>query len=273
MKKLLIKTIAAVLLSLSVQAQESRTPQLQKPSPVKSQKAKTPNKTETRTRISRNPVELLTRWLTMDKNGDEKLGVDETTGQLKTSFNRNDTNKDGFLDRGELETLSKRLIRRRSRGQSPGPKPTHAGVAYGTGQELVDMYLPKATSQRRSISGDMPKGRLTRVFQLRHCRYAMRRAFHFLALKPMMLIIVDHRISVRRSPGSRCLISSRLMPRNTISIPGIFLSGGAHLEAWAPFQQPWNGGKRFGASIACKPFPEGENCTQPWCTKIRLPPI
>ena len=144
MKHLLITTIAAVLLSLSVQGQESRTPQLQNPSPVKSQKAKTPNKTETGTRISRNPVELITRWLIMDKNGDGKLAVDETTGQLKTSFNRNDANKDGFLDRGELETLSKRLIRRRSRGQSPGPKPTHAGVPYGTGQELIDMYLAKS---------------------------------------------------------------------------------------------------------------------------------
>ena len=144
MKHILITTIAAVLLSLSVQGQESRTPQLQNPSPVKSQKAKTPNKTETGTRISRNPVELITRWLIMDKNGDGKLAVDETTGQLKTSFNRNDANKDGFLDRGELETLSKRLIRRRSRGQSPGPKPTHAGVPYGTGQELIDMYLAKS---------------------------------------------------------------------------------------------------------------------------------
>ncbi|SVE14169.1 uncharacterized protein METZ01_LOCUS467023, partial [marine metagenome] len=89
MKHLLLTTITAVLLSLSVQEQESRTPQLQKPSPVKSQKAKTPNKTKTGTRISRNPVELITRWLIMDKNGDGKLAVDETTGQLKTSFNRN----------------------------------------------------------------------------------------------------------------------------------------------------------------------------------------
>ena len=100
MNHILITTLAAVLLSLSVQGQESRTPQLQKPSPVKSQKAKTPNKTETGTRIRRNPAELITRWLIMDKNGDGKLAVDETTGQLKTSFNRNDANKDGFLDRG-----------------------------------------------------------------------------------------------------------------------------------------------------------------------------
>ena len=52
---------------------------------------------------------LLENWLKMDRDGDGKLSNDETTGLMKRFFDRNDANKDGFLDRQELEALQKRL--------------------------------------------------------------------------------------------------------------------------------------------------------------------
>lgn len=57
-----------------------------------------------------NPAEdrLVTNWLRMDKDGDEKVTKDEAEGQLKTSFDRNDADKDGFLVRSELEALARR---------------------------------------------------------------------------------------------------------------------------------------------------------------------
>ena len=60
----------------------------------------------------------MARWLSMDKDGDGKITKDEAEGQLKTSFERNDANKDGFLDRSELNALSQRLARGRSQQQS-----------------------------------------------------------------------------------------------------------------------------------------------------------
>ena len=57
----------------------------------------------------------MARWLSMDTDGDVKITKDEAEGQLKTSFERNDANKDGFLDRSELDALSQRLFARRSR--------------------------------------------------------------------------------------------------------------------------------------------------------------
>lgn len=57
-------------------------------------------------------------WLKqMDKNGDGKLAKDETTGLMLQFFDRNDGNKDGLLDKDELDTLAKRLA---ARGQRPG---------------------------------------------------------------------------------------------------------------------------------------------------------
>jgi len=65
-------------------------------------------------RQSRNRVDIVTRWLSMDKNGDEKISSDEAQGQLKNNFDRVDTNEDGFIDREELEKLAERLQRGRT---------------------------------------------------------------------------------------------------------------------------------------------------------------
>lgn len=52
---------------------------------------------------------LVSTWLDMDKDGDGKVTEDEAEGQLKSSFDRNDADKDGFLVRSELESLAQRL--------------------------------------------------------------------------------------------------------------------------------------------------------------------
>jgi acetyl esterase/lipase len=62
---------------------------------------------------SRSVEGQVTGWLRMDKDGDEKLTKDESRGLMKTHFDRNDTDKDGFLTRAELEDLAKRLRRGR----------------------------------------------------------------------------------------------------------------------------------------------------------------
>tara|TARA_Y100000385_G_scaffold273884_1_gene316336 strand:- start:304 stop:807 length:504 start_codon:yes stop_codon:yes gene_type:complete len=69
---------------------------------------------------AREPVpdaDQITRWMKFDKDGDEKLTKNETTGFMKRFFDRSDANKDGFLDRKELESLQRRLAGNRDRNQ------------------------------------------------------------------------------------------------------------------------------------------------------------
>ena len=66
-----------------------------------------------------NPIStewLVSNWLRMDKDGDERVSEDEAEGQVKTSFDRNDADRDGFLVRSEIEALAQR--RRGDRNQT-----------------------------------------------------------------------------------------------------------------------------------------------------------
>ena len=55
-------------------------------------------------------------WLeAQDENHDGKIARSEATGALKTNFRRNDTDRDGFLDRSELTALAERLARNANR--------------------------------------------------------------------------------------------------------------------------------------------------------------
>ena len=111
---------------------------------------------------------LLENWLKMDRDGDGKLSNDETTGLMKRFFDRNDANKDGFLDRQELEALQKRLAsnrgrstqnanRNRQQGMSteqllknaPEDVIIEAGIAYRPGDSKawqLDLVRPKAAA-------------------------------------------------------------------------------------------------------------------------------
>lgn len=73
---------------------------------------------------SLSPEIQVRNWLTQqDKNSDGKISESEAAGLMKANFARNDANKDGFLDRKELEALSGRL------GQAARPGSTAKGKA------------------------------------------------------------------------------------------------------------------------------------------------
>lgn len=57
------------------------------------------------------------RWLSGDANEDGKLAKSETEGRLKQNFERVDTDKDGFLQRRELQALATRLARNANRAR------------------------------------------------------------------------------------------------------------------------------------------------------------
>jgi acetyl esterase/lipase len=57
---------------------------------------------------------VMTRWLAMDKDGDEKISRDEAQSQIKRNFNRIDSDSDGFINRKELDRLAARLQRGRT---------------------------------------------------------------------------------------------------------------------------------------------------------------
>lgn len=68
---------------------------------------------------------LMQRWLGMDKDGDKKISRDEAQGQMKSNFDRIDSNSDGFIDREELGKLTARLQRggRQRSGRRRGGHP------------------------------------------------------------------------------------------------------------------------------------------------------
>lgn len=62
-------------------------------------------------------------WLDgMDRDGDEKIAKEESSGLMKRHFERNDTNRDGFLDRAELTDLMVRLGQRNREALRPGQR-------------------------------------------------------------------------------------------------------------------------------------------------------
>jgi len=55
-----------------------------------------------------DPAQLVERMMQQDANGDGKLAKDEVQGPFaERAFDRVDTNKDGFIDRAELEAFAK----------------------------------------------------------------------------------------------------------------------------------------------------------------------
>ncbi len=104
---------------------------------------------------------LVDRWLDMDKDGDQKVTKDEAEGQLKSNFDRNDADKDGFLVRSELEALAQRLRGGRNTRNTNRNKPTMStedllkqapegvtvvpDIAYREGNKAwkLDLAMPK----------------------------------------------------------------------------------------------------------------------------------
>lgn len=111
--------------------------------------------------VGTRPAEgLIKRWKQMDKDGDGKVTQEEAEGQLKTSFARNDRDKDGFLDQGELEGLARRLTgagsqasgRRRGRSAQPG------GADASSTEQRIANWLSMDTDGNGKIGPDEVQG-------------------------------------------------------------------------------------------------------------------
>ncbi len=76
---------------------------------VKEQPAAEQPSSQQRRRQGRSRGDVMKRWLAMDKNGDKKLSRDEAQGQMKSNFERIDSNGDGFIDREDMGRLAERL--------------------------------------------------------------------------------------------------------------------------------------------------------------------
>ena len=97
---------------------------------------------------NRNPgaaaEKIVARWLSMDKDGDGKITKDEAQGRLKAGFDRYDTNKDGSLDRTELDALAQRLFGGR-RG-TPGRRPNTPRNSRSTSNEELLKRAPEGVT-------------------------------------------------------------------------------------------------------------------------------
>jgi collagen type III alpha len=59
------------------------------------------------------------RMLQMDKDGDGKISKDEAPERMKENFDRWDTNKDGFIDKEEIQKMMSSFGGGRPRGDNP----------------------------------------------------------------------------------------------------------------------------------------------------------
>jgi len=90
------------------------------------------------------------RFKQLDKNGDGKLTKDELPGQMQRMLERGDNNKDGALDRAEIEELMSRF---RGQGRRPqGDRPPREGD-----RPPRDGDRPPRDGERPPREGDRPR--------------------------------------------------------------------------------------------------------------------
>ena len=94
----------------------------------------------------------------MDKNKDGKISKSEAEGRIAESFDRIDTNKDGFLDKAELLAMAKLMVARQ------GGRPPFPGGPGGIGGMRPDPLDFDALDKNAD-------GRLTRA-ELKGTRFA-----------------------------------------------------------------------------------------------------
>ena len=101
------------------------------------------------------------QWLEADIDGDGKLAASEVRGLMAKFFQRNDADRDGFLDVADLEDLSRRLADRGGATKGGTERPDRGGtaavpagvefkadVAYREGNPMwkLDLAYPKEKS-------------------------------------------------------------------------------------------------------------------------------
>lgn len=86
------------------------------------------------------PGAMLERMLAMDANGDGKLSGDELPERMKPMLERSDANKDGFLDREELQSMASQRLQQPGQGGPEGGRPPagNPGEFFGQMMERAD---------------------------------------------------------------------------------------------------------------------------------------
>lgn len=109
-------------------------------------------------------------WLSrMDSNNDGKIALNESSGQMKANFRRNDANGDGFIDMEELGNLADRLSGTAARSRNPNTGPARPiltneqvmgrvpdgvtvelDISYRKGNDAwkLDLAMPRKTSDK-----------------------------------------------------------------------------------------------------------------------------
>lgn len=78
--------------------------------------------TEGQQRVTKE--QRIASWLSrMDSNNDGKIALNESSGQMKANFRRNDANGDGFIDMEELGNLADRLSGTAARSRNSNTRP------------------------------------------------------------------------------------------------------------------------------------------------------
>ncbi len=82
------------------------------------------------------PGAMLERMLGMDTDKDGKLSAAELPERMKPMLERSDANKDGFLDRAELEAMASQRIQQPRQGGPEGGRPPGGNPAEFLGQMM-----------------------------------------------------------------------------------------------------------------------------------------
>ncbi len=97
---------------------------------------------------------MVQQWLRqMDKNKDQRIALNESSGLMQKNFSRVDSNSDGFLEIKELAALAQRLMRNRgnrNQGGNAANEVTDEQVKRGAGDQIVcELNVPYREGHER----------------------------------------------------------------------------------------------------------------------------
>lgn len=112
-----------------------------------------------------DPAQMIDRMMQQDANGDGKLSKEEMQGpQGERLFERADANKDGFVDRAELETAFANRGQPGGFGQAPGQGAPGAAMTFDAGMEQAGRAMRRL--RRSDFNADSQAGDLAAIEQV-----------------------------------------------------------------------------------------------------------